>query len=146
MTGAQSFGYVLIAVSGVLLALHWQHWRDAVSRALGPADREFTRRLLQRRSVASALIGVVGAAITLVDRVPHNPLSMTAYLFGLLLAGAVILAIALADLRGLRRRRDVEHLELIAHEMRKAGVMKRGAARPNHAESLTAERGPSSDA
>jgi hypothetical protein len=74
--------------------------------------------------VASSLIGVVGAAMTLVERVPRTPLSMTAYLFALVLGGAVILAIALADMRASRRRREVEHLDLVVEELRKAAAVK----------------------
>jgi hypothetical protein len=120
MAGPQLFGYLLIAVSAVLLAQHWQHWRDLGSRPLSPPDRIYFRLQLQRRSVASALIGVIGAAITLVDRVPLNPVAMTTYLFGLLLGGVVILLIALADSRATRRHRDREHLDLVVSELRKA--------------------------
>jgi hypothetical protein len=79
----------------------------------------FARLQLQRRAVASALIGVVGAAMTIVDRVPRHPLSLTLYLFALLLGGTVILLIALADWRSMRRRREVEHLDLVVRELQK---------------------------
>jgi uncharacterized membrane protein YedE/YeeE len=118
MMGAPYFGYALIAVSAVLLAFHWQHWRDwAHSRER--RRREAIRLQLQRRIVASALIGVVGAAMTLIDRVPRNAVAMSAYLFALVLGGAVILSIALADLRATRRRHDAEQIELLAEELRK---------------------------
>jgi len=119
MAGAQYFGYGLVAVSAILLAQHWFQWRDW--RAL-PAGRrrEFLRDQVQRRFVASALIGVVGAAMTLVDQVPRTPLAMSAYLFALLLAGGVILLIALADMRATRRLRDEELLDVVAAELRKA--------------------------
>ena len=120
MHGALIFGYALVALSAVLLALHWQHGRELATKRLAPRDRAFARAQLQRRAVASSLIGVVGAAMTLIERVPRNPLSMTAYLFALVLGGAVILAIALVDLRASRRRREVEHLDLVAEELRKA--------------------------
>jgi hypothetical protein len=122
MNGALLFGYALVALSAVLLALHWQHARELATRRLAPRDRAFGRAQLQRRAVASALIGVVGAAMTLIERVPRNPLSMTAYLFALVLGGAVILAIALADMRASRRRREVEHLDLVVEELRKAAA------------------------
>ena len=66
MAGTQLFGYALVTVSAVLLAQHWFHWRDAASRVLTLRQREYLRRQIQRRSVASALIGVVGAAIVAV--------------------------------------------------------------------------------
>jgi hypothetical protein len=119
MNVAPYFGYVLIAISAVFLALHTQQWLDWRSLP-GGKHREFVRRQLQRRFVASALIGVVGAAITLVDHVPRTPRSMTAYLLALLLGGVVIVAIALADFRATRRMRDDEQLELLAEALREA--------------------------
>jgi hypothetical protein len=119
MNGAHYFGYALIAISAVFLALHTQQWIDWRQLPIG-RHREFVRRQLQRRFVASALIGVVGAAITLVDHVPRTPRSMTAYLLALLLGGVVIVAIALADFRATRRMRDDEQLELLANALREA--------------------------
>jgi hypothetical protein len=127
MAGAPYFGYVLIIISAMLLAQHWHEWLDW--RALpGGKRREYLRRQLQRRFVASALIGVVGAAMTLVDRVPRTPRAMTAYLLALLLAGGGIFAIALADMRATRRHRDEEHLDLLAEELRKVSTEPRAAS------------------
>ena len=116
--GASIFGYGLIALSAVLLAQHWQQWRDWRSLAAG-RRREFLRGQLQRRFVASALIGVVGAAITLIDHVPRTPIAMSTYLIALLLGGSVIFLIALADVHATRRLRHDEQLELLADELRK---------------------------
>lgn len=122
MAGTQLFGYLLIALSAVMLAQHWFQWRDLRARALrlAPRDRAYYRSQLQRRSAASAMIGVVGAAMTLVDRVPRNPVSLSAYLFALVWGGAVILVLALADWRATRLRREGEQLDLLARELRKA--------------------------
>lgn len=120
MTGAVYFGYVLVAASAVLLASHWQQWREAKSLATrDPRRVAFLRVQIQRRMVASALIGVVGAAMTLVERVPRDPTSMTAYLFALVLGGVVILMIALVDMRATRQYRDREQMELLVAELRK---------------------------
>jgi hypothetical protein len=119
MNGAAYFGYALIAVSAALLAIHVQSWQDW-RRSLERRRREFVRLQLQRRFVASSLIGVVGAAMTLIDRVPRTPTAMTAYLFGLILAVGLILAIALADIRATRRHQIVEQLDVLAEELRKA--------------------------
>jgi TRAP-type C4-dicarboxylate transport system permease small subunit len=115
------FGYALIATSAVLLASHWNAWREASGLPESQhLRRAFLRLQVQRRTVASALIGVIGAAITLVDRVPVNPAAMTTYLIALLLGGVVILLIALADSRATQRHRDREHLDLVVNELRKA--------------------------
>lgn len=121
MGGANIFGYVLVGLCGALLAQHWHQWRDWRRMAAG-GRREFVRRQLQRRIVASALIGVVGAAMTLADRVPHTALAMSTYLFALVMAGGVILSIALADLRATRRLRDEEQLNLVAEALRKVSA------------------------
>lgn len=120
MTGTQLFGYLLVAVSAVLLAVHFQQWRDVRGAKMRSREWGHLRAQLQRRSVASGLIGVIGAAMTLVDRVPREPLPMTTYLFALLSGAVVILAIAFADLRATRRWRDSEQLELLARELKHA--------------------------
>ncbi len=120
MARPETFGYFLIGLSAIFFALHWQQWREWVHSAANSRRREFVRRQLQRRMVASGLIGVVGAAITLVNQLPPNPAAMTAYLCALLLAGCVIFAIALADMRAARRLLEEEQIELLAAELRKA--------------------------
>jgi hypothetical protein len=121
MSGTQAFGYALVAGSAALLAVHWTQWQELLrSSAADARRREFRRRQLQRRSVASALIGVVGAAMTLVERVPKTSLAMSCYLFGLLAGALVILGIAVADMRALRRRREHEQMDMLAEQLRKA--------------------------
>ena len=120
MARPETFGYFLIGLSAIFFALHWQQWREWVHSEANSRRREFVRRQLQRRMVASGLIGVVGAAITLVNQLPPNPAAMTAYLCALLLAGCVIFAIALADMRAARRLLEEEQIELLAAELRKA--------------------------
>jgi hypothetical protein len=55
-----------------------------------------------------------------VNQLPPNPAAMTAYLCALLLAGCVIFAIALADMRAARRLIEEEQIDLLAAELRKA--------------------------
>ncbi|RIK70183.1 MAG: hypothetical protein DCC67_20905 [Planctomycetota bacterium] len=119
MTSAHWFGYVLVGVSAALLAWHWLDWRHWIA-APQSRSREFVRRQLQRRCVASGLIGVIGAAMTLADRIPPRPVAMTVYLCALLLGGCVILALAVVDWRTTSRRRDEEQLAMLAEELRKA--------------------------
>jgi hypothetical protein len=127
MAETRYFGYFLVALSAGLLAQHWQQWRDARRRAAKRGDHSFLRLQIQRRSVASALIGVVGAAMTIVDRVPRTPQALSAYLFALVLGGLVVLGIALSDLKATRRRREDMQLDLLADELRKAGAGGKGA-------------------
>lgn len=130
MAGTLLFGYLLVAVSAVLLAVHWQQWLGLRGARMRQSEWAHLRPQLQRRSVASGLIGVVGAAMTLVDRVPREPLPMTTYLFGLLAGAVVILAIAFADMRALRRWRDSEQLDLLAQELKRATMNDDAAPSP----------------
>ena len=115
------FGYALIALSAALLAQHFRQWRDWKQ---SPPKSEKTDRYLhlqlERRSVASGLIGVVGAAIALADSVPPTPQAATAYLFGLLIGGTAIFGIAVYDLRATRLQREREVLEMVAQKLREA--------------------------
>jgi hypothetical protein len=120
MAATLLFGYALVALSAVLLALHWQHRRDLAGRRMPSREWDYVRGQFQRRAVASGMIGVVGAAMTLIERVPRTAASLSAYLFALVLGGVLILAIALADLRAARRHREGQQLELLKHELKKA--------------------------
>ncbi|BBO31498.1 hypothetical protein [Lacipirellula parvula] len=120
MTVPELFGYLLVGLSAIFFALHWHQWRDWIHAPSNSRRREFVRRQLQRRMVASALIGVVGAAITMVNQLPPNPLAMTMYLLALLLAVGVIFAIGLADMRAARQMQHEEQIEMLAAEFRKA--------------------------
>ena len=120
MARPEIFGYFLIGLSAIFFAMHWHQWREWAISTTNSRRREFARRQIQRRMVASGLIGVVGAAITLANQLPPNPLAMTAYLCALILAGGVIFAIAIADLRASRRLLEEEQIELLAAELRKA--------------------------
>ena len=120
MTIPELFGYLLVGLSAIFFALHWHQWRDWVHAPANSRRREFVRRQLQRRMVASALIGVVGAAITMVNELPPNPMAMTMYLLALLLAVGVIFAIGLADMRAARQMQHEEQIDLLAAEFRKA--------------------------
>lgn len=129
MAETQGFGYFLVAVSAALLAQHWHAWRQGRRAEQRTTQRAFELIQLQRRAVASGLIGIVGAAMTAVDRVPRTAWALSAYLFALVLGGFVVLAIALSDLRAMRRRRDELQFDMLAAELRKAKA-NRADARP----------------
>ena len=117
MARPEIFGYFLIGLSAIFFAMHWHQWREWAHSTANSRRREYARRQIQRRMVAS---GLIGAAITLANQLPPNPLAMTAYLCALILAGCVIFAIAIADLRASRRLLEEEQIELLAAELRKA--------------------------
>ncbi len=120
MTATVYFGYLLVTASAALLASHWHQWRDLTTGHGGdPLRAAFLRLQIQRRSVASALIGVVGAAMTLVQRVPPDPKLFTAYVLALVWGGAAILVIAISDWRAVRRYRDRLQMDVLAKELKK---------------------------
>ena len=90
---------VLLGLSGLLLDWHRRSWRNAQhDAALSDRDRRFALAQYRRRTQASAIIGVLGAAIGVGPVVPRTPLWMTAYLVSLIGACACILLLALVDL------------------------------------------------
>lgn len=116
MTFTHLFGYLLITLSAVLLALHWHGLRG---RQRGVAD-PFGATLFRRRLQASALIGVIGAAIAILDRIPKTPVAMLFYLACLLIAWGMLLALGVADLRAIRRHaRQVSEEKLLAELRRR---------------------------
>lgn len=119
MTGIFIFGQLLLVISAALLATHWHEWKTFKAAAPEePADRAFRHRQIRRRSQASALIGLVGLAMTAADVIPKNELAITGYLFGLIIAGLAILWLALSDLLALRFRRVREDRERLANSLR----------------------------
>lgn len=120
MTGIFVFGLLLLVVSGALSAAHW-HERKTFLAAPPPesAERDFRFRQLRRRTQASALIGLVGLAMTAADAIPKNEWAITGYLFGLILAALAILWLALSDLLALRFRRVQQDRERLVASLRK---------------------------
>jgi hypothetical protein len=72
MARPEIFGYFLIGLSAIFFAMHWHQWREWAHSTANSRRREYARRQIQRRMVASGLIGVVGAAITLANQLPPN--------------------------------------------------------------------------
>lgn len=132
MTATHYFGYFLIGTSAVLLAQHWQAWRDRA--AISAEELAYLRRQLQRRIVASALIGVVGAAMTLIDRVPRTPWALSGYLLALVLAGGLILVIALIDFVAARHHREQRQWDELAEALGEAAKEKAAATFDGSAE------------
>lgn len=121
MNSTYLLGLLLVGLSAVLLATHWQQWREF---RLGPQnDQRWQTHLLRtirRRSVASSLVGVIGAALMAFDTVPRTPLSITAYLLALLLMTCWILWLACLDMLANRRFHQEQQLDQIASELRRA--------------------------
>ena len=114
MDPTKIFGFCLIALSAVLLALHWQTWQGHSRETMDPKRERFLRTQLRRRTQASALIGIVGLSLTLADRIPRTAGAMSAYLFGLVFMACWMLWIALADIASIRsqgQKEDIDRLK-----------------------------------
>lgn len=118
MTATHLFGYLLITLSAILLALHW-HGRKDPGRTL---SAEFAAALFRRRLQASALIGVIGAAVVVLDRIPKTPVAMLIYLVCLLTAWGVLLTLGIVDLRAIRRQARQASEEKLLAELRRRAV------------------------
>src|SRR5687768_14182747 len=90
---------VLIGLSGVLLDWHRRSLRNAQhDAALNERDRRFALAQYRRRMQASAIIGMLGAAIGVSPLIPRTPLWMAAYVASLAGACACIMLLAMLDL------------------------------------------------
>jgi hypothetical protein len=89
---------VLIGLSGYLLDAHRRAWRAAQhDNSLSDRDRQFTQSQYRRRTQASAIIGVLGAAIGVYPLVPMRLWPMTIYVASLAGACGCILLLAALD-------------------------------------------------
>ncbi len=123
MNSTHALGLLLVGLSAVLLATHWQQWRDFQSnRTRKPRWQSHVVRTLRRRTVASSLMGVIGVTLLAFETVPRTPLSVTAYLFALVLMTCWILWLGCLDMVANRRYHDEEQLDQIAGELRRANV------------------------
>jgi hypothetical protein len=88
----------LIGLSGFLLDAHRRSWREALQdSALADNERRYRLSQYRRRSQASGIIGLLGAAIGIRSLVPHEPWPMILYLMFLTGACACIMVLAALD-------------------------------------------------
>jgi hypothetical protein len=117
---------LLIGLSGVLLDLHRRSWRDAQQdAALDERDRRFARSQYRRRTQASGIIGLLGAAIGVRPLVPHEPLAITLYLVALSLACLAIMLLAALDVWATRQNHARLQSEQLAAKIKLARELSR---------------------
>lgn len=89
---------ILMGLSGFLLDLHRRSWRSTEQDAsLTPIERRYALSQYRRRMQASAIIGVLGAAIGCRPLVPHDPVWLLLYVISLLGACLAITVLACMD-------------------------------------------------
>lgn len=118
MDSTHVIGLLLVGISAALLASHWQLWRDPQQRGGDNRRQLHAVRTLRRRTVASSLVGLIGVTLMAFETVPRTPLSITAYLFSLVLMTCWIFWLGCLDLWASRRFQEDCHLEQIADELR----------------------------
>jgi hypothetical protein len=97
MITVYAISLMLIGLSGVLLDMHRRSWRAAQQdTAITDRDRRFAGAQYRRRTQASGVIGVIGAAIALWPLVPQRPWPMFMYVAAL--GGACFWIVLLAAL------------------------------------------------
>lgn len=95
---------LLVGLSGVLLDSHRRSWRAAQEDGnLTERDRRFARAQYNRRTQASGIIGLLGAAIGLGPLVPHEPWPMVLYVAAMGGACACMLLLAALDVWATRQ-------------------------------------------
>ncbi|MBM4004748.1 MAG: hypothetical protein FJ295_15930 [Planctomycetes bacterium] len=97
MGASIAFGFLLLVLSAILVWHHKHVWDQARVSSPGARDKEFARRQYRRRTQTSALIGFVGAAISLQPWI-SSAVVATYYVTGLILAVLWILLLGIADM------------------------------------------------
>jgi hypothetical protein len=101
---------VLIGLSGALLDLHRRGWRSVQQdETLSDTDRRFARSQYRRRTQASGIIGVLGAAIGVGPLIPPRPWPMAIYVSSL--GGACVAITLLAAIDAWASRQNFVRLQ-----------------------------------
>ena len=117
---------VLMGLSGLMLDMHRRSWRAAEQDAsLTERDRRFAQAQYRRRTQASAIIGVLGAAIGIEPLVPLRPWPMVIYVASLASACGCIMVLAAIDVWATRQNFVRLRSEQLAAQIKLARELKR---------------------
>jgi hypothetical protein len=104
MVAIYATSLVLMGLSGLMLDMHRRSWRAAQQDVtLTDRDRRYAQAQYRRRTQASAIIGVLGAAIGMEPLVPLQPWPMVLYVASLALACGGIMLLAAIDVWATRQ-------------------------------------------
>ena len=104
------FAAVLLVISLVMLATHYNAWRAADHGGLADRERQFQQRRFRRRTYASGSIGLVGALLISGLWVPEESVVNFCYTCGILLLVMGIILLAITDMLATRlhfERQDI---------------------------------------
>jgi hypothetical protein len=117
---------VLIGLSGLMLDMHRRTWRAAHDDAsLTERDRRFAQAQYRRRTQASSIIGVLGAAIGIEPLVPLRPWPLLIYVVSLAGACGCILVLAMLDVWATRQNYARLRSEQLAAQVKLAQEINR---------------------
>lgn len=117
MVAVAIISLTMLGLSGLLIDSHRRTWREARDSATNsPADKQFARSMYYRRMQASALVGLMGAAIGIWPLFDNQarPWALLFYTAILLTACAWSMALAMLDIWATRRhfqRKRIEQLK-----------------------------------
>jgi hypothetical protein len=121
MIGICVIALTLMGLSGLLLDMHRRSWRAAQrDAALSERDRRFAQAQYRRRNQASAMIGVLGAAIAVKPLVPSEPWPLLFYVASLLGACACMMLLAALDVWATRQNYARLRAEQLAAQIKMA--------------------------
>jgi Tfp pilus assembly protein PilV len=116
----------LLGLSGLLIDSHRRTWREArESTSLSEADKSFARAMYLRRMQASAMVGVMGAAIGIWPAVDQQarPWTLLLYTAILLVACAWSMALAMFDIWATRRHFHRKRMESLSKQLQQTVEM-----------------------
>jgi hypothetical protein len=123
------FSLVLIGLSGVMLDMHRRSWRQAEQDGtLSASERRYALSQYRRRTQASGIIGILGAAIAVGPLVPARPWPYAIYLASI--AGSCLAIVILAAIDAWATRQHVARLRLqvLAAQAKMATEMRRDSS------------------
>jgi Tfp pilus assembly protein PilV len=116
----------LLGLSGLLIDSHRRTWREARdSTSLSEADKNFARAMYLRRMQASAMVGVMGAAIGIWPVIDQQarPWTLLLYTAILLVACAWSMALAMFDIWATRRHFRRKRMESLSKQLQQTVEM-----------------------
>lgn len=120
MVAVAIISLALLGLSGLLIDSHRRTWRNArESQTLSQVDKQFARATYIRRMQASAMVGVMGAAIGVwpVFDAQARPWALLLYTALLLVACAWSMALAVLDLWATRRHFQRKRIEQLSKQL-----------------------------
>jgi hypothetical protein len=120
MVAVAIISLTMLGLSGLLIDSHRRTWREARdSTTLSQVDKQFARAMYYRRTQASALVGLMGAAIGIWPIFDNQarPWALLFYTAILLTACAWSMALAMLDIWATRRHFQRKRMEQLKKQV-----------------------------